>query len=228
MRYGKKIPIVVAFVVFLLVGALVPLYGKASGDANFPSKQEIIMKTGSSNSLQMNILNFPSNGQIKNLKSSNKKILTVKTATGIGNVKSAIIVTAKKAGTARVSFDVVNKRTKKKLDHYVCKVTVRRFTSPFTKVTLNGKNMTSKFKGTPYISFVSDAKKMKLSIKMKKGYQLERIEYNNGVQYTEAKNGKTFRRTKKNNYAGEILINYSDGKGGYHSAIISLRTRSRK
>ena len=115
MRYGKKIPIVVAFVVFLLVGALVPLYGKASGDANFPSKQEIIMKTGSSNSLQMNILNFPSNGQIKNLKSSNKKILTVKTATGIGNVKSAIIVTAKKAGTARVSFDVVNKRTKKKL-----------------------------------------------------------------------------------------------------------------
>ena len=83
------------------------------------------MKTGSSNSLQMNILNFPSNGQIKNLKSSNKKILTVKTATGIGNVKSAIIVTAKKAGTARVSFDVVNKRTKKKLDHYVCKVTVR-------------------------------------------------------------------------------------------------------
>lgn len=35
----------------------------------------------------------------------------------------------------------------------------------------------------------------------------------------EVKNGKTFRRTKNNNYAGDILINYSDGKGGYHSSF---------
>ena len=94
-------------------------------EENFPTKYAIVLDSNMGNKHSITILNFPSNGKVKNLKSSNTKIVKVSLDKDSNNIKRCVLVTAKKAGTAKISFDIVDKKTGKKIQHDTCKVQYR-------------------------------------------------------------------------------------------------------
>ncbi len=145
-------------------------------EENFPTKYAIVLDSNMGNKHSITILNFPSNGKVKNLKSSNTKIVKVSLDKDSNNIKRCVLVTAKKAGTAKISFDIVDKKTGKKIQHDTCKVQVKKHTNPFSSVKLNGKNITSQFNKTSYPWMSVSAQKTSVTIKMKKGYKLLSIQ----------------------------------------------------
>lgn len=108
---------------------------------------------------------------LKNLKSSNKSVLTVKaTKYKNGNVYSTeIMAYTKKAGTATVSFKAGGK-------NYKVKVTVKSYSNPVSYIKVgNTKLSAAKFKKTnvanlKYSKFSN--KKCKITVKPAKGWKL--------------------------------------------------------
>lgn len=108
---------------------------------------------------------------LKNLKSSNKSVLTVKaTKYKNGNVYSTeIMAYAKKAGTATVTFKAGGK-------NYKVKVTVKNYTNPVSYIKVGSTKMSAaKFKKTnvanlKYSKFSN--KKCKITVKPAKGWKL--------------------------------------------------------
>ena len=79
--------------------------------------------------------------KVTNVKSSNKKVVAVKTFSSKKNFQ----MTLKKAGKANVTFKYKGKK-------YTMKVVVAKYTNPFTKFTIGSKNYAKKFKSQSYFS----------------------------------------------------------------------------
>lgn len=132
---------------------------------------------------------------------------------------------AKKKGTYKVSFDVLdsrgNIRCKKTIT--VTAVTSSSTESPVKSIKYRGKDLYTYY---PYTTAASG----KLSVKLKKGYQLVSIEI--GKQdssgeyvYTKVKNNKTIKLAKKSVYTREY--NYQSGGYKYQYDLLFPHTQIR-
>lgn len=138
------------------------------------------------------------NGKVTSIKSTDKSVAAIGTKAGKGNAKSRkfIYITAKKAGTATVSYKADGTT-------YKYKVTVKKYTSPFSSLKLGGTNIASKLKKTNVytLSYAKYANKnIKLSYKAKSGWSIN-ADYLLSTKYQMAdmvKNNGTFKVTRKN------------------------------
>lgn len=136
------------------------------------------------------------NSKIKNVKSSNKKVIKIKNYGVDTDNYGYINYDVKKAGTATVSFDlVVNKKTY----HYSVKIKTVKYENPFKSFKIGSKNYTSKFNNTDWVgtdkgwqSFLKPVSG-KLKISLKKNWKITemyRMPMFNYDKKTKVKNNK--------------------------------------
>lgn len=122
---------------------------------------------------------------------------------------------AKKAGTYKVSFDVVDTKTNKTVATKTIKVIAKNtvYLDPIKSIKYNGKDLYNYY---PYTNKTSG----KLKVTMKKGYQLVKIEVgkvnSKGVtEYKKVKNGAKIKLATKQTYSYSYAASYSDYKYAY-------------
>lgn len=177
---------------------------------------------GSLASANINIAGTTSkNGKVTSIKSTDKSVATIGTKVGSGIAKNRkfIYITAKKAGTATVSYKADGTT-------YKYKVTVKKYTTPFASLKLGGTNIASKFKKTnvytlPYSKYAN--KKIKLSYKAKSGWSID-ADYLLSTKAQKSdwvKNNGTFKVTKKNSM---LYLNATNTKTKqFESAIVIFK-----
>lgn len=79
--------------------------------------------------------------KVQSVKSSKKSVAAVSVGKDSGSKEYAIYVVPKKTGTTTVTYKLGK-------DKHKLKVIVRKYVNPFKKITINGKNITSKFNKT--------------------------------------------------------------------------------
>lgn len=127
--------------------------------------------------------------QIKNLKSSNKKVATVKKVPHPYGVM--VCLSPKKPGKTVITFDIIynNKRIHRKSKVYVWKQK-----NPFKSFKLGKKSYTKKYKNDD-IYTVEKAIKGKLSYRLKKGWKLAFAELRDDMNETSKKYKKAKNKT---------------------------------
>ena len=152
--------------------------------------------------------------KVTDIKTSNKSVVTVSSKTGAKALAADnfrfIYVTAKKAGTATVSYKV-NGTT------YKVRITVKKYTSPFSSLKLGSSNITSKFQKSsvytlPYAKYAN--KNVKLSFKGKSGWTVDAGYLEKAGKFSAGilKNNKTFKVTKKNSMVRLSAVNNKTGQ----------------
>ena len=81
----------------------------------------------------------------------------------------------KKPGKATLTVNVYKSKKSKKAKRYKCKLTVKKYSNPFKKVSFAGKDITKKYNKTRYKSVNIDAEDGKLVVKAKKGWKIVQI-----------------------------------------------------
>ena len=158
--------------------------------------------------------NEGTNYKITNLKSSNKKVLTV--SKKYQYKYTTLNMKLKKAGTATISFKV---KIGSKTYNYKCKVTVSAYTNPVKTLKIGSKNYASKFKNSSFYDLGGKKNhKGKLSITANKNWKIESIYIYNLKTGKEqkVKNNKSI-TLKKNHTLGVSLRNKKTGKWSYVS-----------
>lgn len=103
--------------------------------------------------------------QVKNAKSSNPSVLQVKVSKSKYNDGTwDIKLVAKKTGKATVSFTAKGKK-------YKVNITVIKYSNPFAKLTVGGKDVTAKFNKSKKLNVKSLGGK-KIAFKLKPGWKL--------------------------------------------------------
>lgn len=147
--------------------------------------------------------------KVTNLKSSNKKVLTVSWSK---KYPSTIVVKLKKTGKAVVSFDVVYNGQKTSLS---TKVTVKKYVNPCAVFKVGNKNYTSKFKrDADFYTSHKGTPKRKVYIKAAKNWKIESIYYYNYPDY------------KVKPIKSKSNVRFSAKKGGY--AYIQVQFKNKK
>jgi hypothetical protein len=104
-------------------------------------------------------------GKIKSVKSSKKSV--VEPIGKDGTVKG------KKPGKAKLTFKVKRGSKTKTLK---CKVIVSKYKNPFKKITVDGKDLTSRFKSNAWTEFRdASAAKVKIHVTTAKGWKVTKI-----------------------------------------------------
>ena len=157
--------------------------GGAINTAKFAKKMTVSTSSG----MVMISMGKKLNGaQSVTIKSSNKKVAY---ATPYSKGDKYIYVGIEKKGTTKLTVKVKKKSGTKT---YKGKLKVVAYKNPAKKITLNGKNITSKFKKTNYYESTARAgNKTPLTIKAKKGWKVKEIRH---ISYGTA---KTIAKTKK-------------------------------
>lgn len=153
------------------------------------------------------VAGLPKSGKIQKLTSSNKKVLTVSKEYNKDIKEHLILLTAKKAGTSTVSFTVKYGKTTQK---FKCRVTVKKYSNALSSYKLGGKSITSKFAKKPEYNLKFSSyknKKLKISVKPKKGWALAGIEYFNGKTYKDLKNNASVKITRRYSMIDIALYN---------------------
>ena len=140
---------------------------------------------------------------------------TYKTEKKTGYHDAYISYFAKKAGTYKVSFDVVDTKTNKTVATKTIKVIAKNtvYQDPIRSIKYCGKDVCNLY---PYTNKTSG----KLKVTMRKGYQLVKIEIgkvnSKGVrEYKKVKNGAKIKLATKQTYSYSYTSSYSDYKYGY-------------
>lgn len=146
---------------------------------------------------------LPKNSKIKNVKSSNKKVIEVKKywVDDYGH----IVYNIKKAGTATISFDlVVNKKTYR----YSVKIKTVKYENPFKSFKIGSQNYISKFNKTDWVgtdkgwqSFLKPVSG-KLKISLKKNWKITEMYRMPMFNYDKK---TTVKNNKKVNLKSEVL-----------------------
>lgn len=157
------------------------------------------------------IENFPKNGQVKNVKSSNTKVMK---ASWSKRDPEFIRLKFKKTGKATISFDVVYGQTTKSLKS---KVTVNKYQRPCSTFKIGKKNYVSKLKGSSYyMTSYKGNQKCKISIKPAKGWKLDSIYYYNN------------KMTKNKKIRNNTTIKMSGKKGSYTAVTADFINKKTK
>lgn len=157
--------------------------------------------------------------KVTDIKTSNKSVATIAAKVGAGSASSRkfIYVTAKKAGTATVSYKTSGTT-------YKVKVTVKKYTSPISTLSLNGSSIGSKLqKSSVYtLSYAKYAqKKVKVSYKAKSGWTVTANYLDKAGKFNAAiiKNNKTIKVTKKNSM---LLLDAVNAKTGQSETAVII------
>lgn len=123
-------------------------------------------------SLNKQYLTYSTNA-VSSMKSSNSKVVTISKTDTVGASGATIYLTAKKAGTATVSFKSGGKT-------YKIKVTVAKYKNPVSSITIGSTKIAKgKFKNAAtysvkYSKFAN--KKVKVTVELKKGWSIKETE----------------------------------------------------
>ena len=161
----------------------------AKAEMEYPKKQ-IFYLFKDSGDYNLGFSELSSTRQIKNLKSSNKKVATIKKILHPYGVM--LCLTPKKPGKTVITFDIVYKNRR---IHRKSKVYVWKQKNPFKSFKLGKKAYTSKYKNDDTYA-VEKAIKGKLSYRLKKGWKLAFAELRDDINETSKKykkaNNKSF------------------------------------
>ncbi len=199
-KCNKKIRMIAAMIALaMIVQVFSPvLTAKAADDPCVDNFTGVYEPKNKSQTNWLYIQNFPKNARVKNLKSSNTKVLK---ASWNKKDPEFIVLKFKKTGKATVSFDVVYGNRTKSLKS---KVTVNKYQRPCSSYKIGKKNYASKLKGTSYyMAPYKGNQKYKISIKPAKGWKLQEINYSNNKmnKNKKIKNNTTIKCSgKKNSY----------------------------
>ena len=154
---------------------------------------------------------------ISDLKSSNTKVadFVVKNQDGMTDVQLKL----KKTGTTQLSYKI---KQKNRIDTYKTKVTVYKYSNPFTKLKVGDTDYKSKFKKLTKKNYYDDtvfyqkAKvgSGKLNIGLKSGWKISKIRYSH---CSDLGNWKTIKNKSniKMDPCSEIIISVKNKKNGY-------------
>lgn len=154
-----------------------------------------------SNGCGLVIQNCPTKFKVKNLKSSNKKVVTVSWKEG----SDCIDVDYKGLGKANISFDIVWGKNKK---HLTTKVEVIKYESPVSSIKLGNKEYKKQFKGKTqvYVNF-KGTKSYKIKAKAAKNWKLDFVLFYDGKTTKTIKNNSTIKVKNNWNYVGFYFTN---------------------
>lgn len=174
----RGIAVMIAFAIIVQVFAPALAVKAADAPYVFDNLTGVIEPQDKEKENWIPIENFPKNGKVKNLKSSNTKVVK---ASWNKKEPTWIVLTYKKAGKATVSFDVVYG---KKTTSLKFKVTVKKYQRPCTAFKIGKKNYAAKLKGKSfYDTTYKGSPKYKISVKASKGWKLDSIYcYNSKTQ----------------------------------------------
>ena len=207
----KKVLIVLLAIVLVLPALPALETQAASKKPKFAKKMTVLYypKSSSKNRTSHSV----GSKKVSNVKSSNKKVLTVKQVKEQGG-GYFLNFTTKKSGTSTVSFKAkVNGKTYT----YKCKVTVRKYENPFKTLEFNSQNYASNFKNTNKTSSIVKLKMGvgKLNIVPKKNWKISKIEMHSVLR------GKRYITAIKN---GAVIDSTEIGtRGIFHSILITMR-----
>ena len=185
------------------------LSGESPKASSMSFSKEIKMHTGTGGDYVYTVANMPSNGKIKNITISNKKIATVTAYNNQINIKP------KKPGNATLKFTV---KYGSKKQNFSAKLKIYKYSNPIASYKVNGKEMKSKFaKTSSYNMNWKKAKKIKFIVKAKSGWTITSFfTYNNGKSKYYNTNSPTINVKPGNS----VQINFTDQKTGLVENIV--------
>lgn len=219
MNYLRKRMFIVIFAVFLLVqGSMSLMETEAKEAVSVPRQIECSYEKSPEafNGVGLVIQNCPAKAKVKNLKSSNQKIVKV---SWNAEQRDIINVDYYRTGKAKISFDLIYGKVKK---HFTCKVIVKNYVNPCKSFKLGSKNYASGFssKSQQYVTY-KGTKKYKVSVKPAKGWKLQEILFYNNKTTKVIKNNSTVTCKSSWNYIAAYF--YKPGTGEYQSNFIYLQ-----
>ena len=227
-RFMKKLSAVMIAAMLVVMSVSIPVQAKTVTQPSrvltlySSSARTYTSPLGSSVSANISIIGSTGKSEkVTDIKTSNKSVVTVSSKVGAkalsANSRRFIYVTAKKAGTATVSYKA-NGTT------YKVKVTVKKYTSPFSSLKLGSSNITSKFQKSsvytlPYAKYAN--KNVRLSFKGKSGWTVsaDYLDKAGKFQSEILKNNKTFKVTKKNSM---LLLSAVNNKTGQSETAVVI------
>lgn len=180
----------------------ITVYSKSSRSYN-----SFLGKYNSSN--ESVLTTVPTKKKVTSLKSTNTSVVSLTLKNGSGSAKGyrGVFLTAKKSGTATVSYKIGS-------NTYKTKIVVKKYASPFSALKLGSSNILSKFRSNSvytmsYTKYKN--KSLKLSYKAKSGWSVSASYlYQPGNQKSSmVKNNKSFKITKKNS---ALILNAYNSK----------------
>lgn len=204
----KKLPICMLTAMLMMITLAIPAYAKTrtvtlkttsatcyGRTANY--KNPYMKGTWCDNLYVISDVSYSLNAKITSLKSSNPSVASIgvriSTAGDAAPEEKMVCIRAHKPGTTTVSYKVNNTIYKRKIK-------VHKYTSPFSKIILGGKNITSKFWKTntyilPYSKY--KGKTLKLSYKASgKRNIIATYQQRDALSANVVSNNKTFKVTK--------------------------------
>ena len=227
-RFMKKLSVVLIAAMLVVMSVSIPVQAKTVTQPSrvltlySSSARNYSSPLGTSVSANISLIGSTSkSSKVTNLKTSNKSVVTVSSKIGAKSVaadtRRFIYVTAKKAGTATVSYKA-NGTT------YKVKLTVKKYTSPLSSLKLGSSNITSKFQKSsvytlPYAKYAN--KNVKLSFKGKSGWTVNANYLEKAGKFASnmLKNNKTFKVTKKNSM---LLLSAVNNKTGQSETAVVI------
>lgn len=165
--------------------------------------------------------NMPSNGKITNVKSSNKKALTVTYEYIKESHAHVMWLQPKNPGKSTMSFNVKSGKTTKKV---TCKVTVEKYSCNLSSLKLGSKNYTSKLSQRSSCSIPLSAyknKSVKVSVKAKKNWSVANIGIFDGKKMKTIKNNSKIKVTKPGNSISITLYNKKTNTYSFYNVFFS-------
>lgn len=156
-------------------------------------------------------------GRIVGLRSSDKNVLTVSSKYDEDLKVHEIYMKARKAGTAKVSFTAKIGNTSKK---FICNVTVKKYVSPFRSIKVSGKSIASKMKKSNIVTLDYRRKKEKVTLKLKKNWEIETMYFDNG-DWTE--DAILNRLEFESNHGGLGIVLFHKKTGQYEDCYIKWK-----
>lgn len=176
------------------------------------------------------ICNCMKGTEIKNLKISNTKVCVFDNKRGDNNTpvsfdsdgeSCSIHIKMTGIGVSYVTGDIYFNGTKVK--SFKTKVHYYRYTNPFKKIKLGKMNLKRKFKKKQSATCVpKPRKKLKFSIKLKKGWKLDELSFDTGKKI---KNNKKIKMPKKYGFEAIYICLKNKRKKSYESYYLYLEPR---
>lgn len=178
---------------------------KYAGTATMTFPKEIKIHTGNTVPYAYNVAYMPANGKIKKVAISNKKIAQVSAREG------GIVVKAKKAGSATITFSVkYGTKTKK----FSTKLRVYKYTNPIKSYVIGDLELKTRYKtAASYQVKIRKDMNVKLDVKAKSGWKITSFTYycsGKATRYTT--NAPTIHLKKVS--GSSIQINFTNKKTG--------------
>ena len=156
------------------------------------------------NACYIPIQNFPKNGKITKVTSSNPKVVKASVAE---YSNSTIELYVKKTGKATVKVKI---KAGKKTYNLKCSVVVRNYVSPISSLKIGNKQYKSSVSKLDYFSIkYKKNSKYKISVKCKKNWQLTHIGFFEGSKYKTIKNNGKITVKKVNSY---LVLSFYNSK----------------